>query len=101
MNEILAANRAEISALCQRFNIRRLDLFGSAARETGFTEDSDFDFLVAYTPDHPPAFAEFLELQESLSALLGRHVDLTMESALRNPFLRAAIERTRQPIHGA
>jgi len=34
MNVNLEARRAEISALCQRFNVRRLDLFGSAARGT-------------------------------------------------------------------
>jgi len=101
MNVNLEARRAEISALCQRFNVRRLDLFGSAARGTDFSDESDLDFLVAYTPDRPPVLAEFFALRDALSALLGRRVDLTMEPALRNPFLRAAIERSRLPVHGA
>jgi predicted nucleotidyltransferase len=99
MIEKVEARRAEISALCRRFNVRRLDLFGSAARGTDFTEQSDLDFLVVYADEHPPALSEFFALRDGLSALLGRPVDLTMESALRNPYLRAAIEQSRQPVH--
>jgi predicted nucleotidyltransferase len=101
MIECLEARRAEISALCRRFNVRRLDLFGSAVRGTDFTKNSDFDFLVAYADDYPPALSEFFALRDALSTLLGRPVDLTMESALRNPYLRAAIEESRQLVHGA
>jgi len=100
MIEILEARRAEISALCRRLNVLRLDLFGSAARGTDFTDASDLDFLVVYGDGHRPSLSEFFALQEALSALLGRHVDLTMESALRNPYLRAAIEDFRQLVHG-
>ena len=39
--------------------------------------------------------------RRTLSDLFGRKVDLTMASAVRNPYLRAAIERSRQPLHGA
>jgi predicted nucleotidyltransferase len=102
MNAISEANRADISSLCRRFNVRRLNLFGSAARGTDFTETSDLDFLVTYEHDHtPPALGDFFALRDALSALFGRRVDLTMKSALRNPFVRAAIEKSRQPVHGA
>jgi predicted nucleotidyltransferase len=36
-----------------------------------------------------------------LAALFGRRVDLAMETAIRNPYLRAAIEAERVPLHGA
>jgi len=102
MNVIVENRRAEISSLCRRFNVRRLDLFGSAARGTDFTETSDLDFLVTYKHDHtPPALGDFFALRDALSALFSRRVDLTIESALRNPFIRAAIEQSRQPVHGA
>jgi predicted nucleotidyltransferase len=102
MNVILDDQRAQISALCRRFHVRRLDLFGSAARGFDFTDHSDLDFLVDYEPSHsPPSLSDFFELREALRTLLGRKVDLTMDSALRNPFLRSAIERTRRNVHGA
>lgn len=98
----ITAHHAEITELCRRFHVRRLDLFGSAARETDFGEASDLDLLVEYEPAHtPPSLAEFLAFRDALQTFLGRKVDLTMAGALRNPFLRAAIARTRQTLHGA
>lgn len=102
MNPNLESHQPEIAAICQRFHVRRLDLFGSAVREIDFGPESDFDFLVTYEPGHaPPALGDFLALRESLEALLRQKVDLTMASALRNPFIRAAIEASRLPLHGA
>jgi predicted nucleotidyltransferase len=98
----LTTHRAGIAALCHRFHVRRLDVFGSAARETDFTPASDVDLLVEFEPNHgTPALGEYLGLREALSSLLGRDVDLTMMTAVRNPFLRTAIERSRVPLHGA
>lgn len=99
----LDARRPEIAALCRRFHVRRLDLFGSAARGADFDPaHSDLDLLVAYEPAHsPPALADFLALREALEALFGRKVDLAMESAIRNPHLRAGIEAARVNLHGA
>ncbi len=97
----VAAHRADIAALCRQFGVRRLDLFGSAARGHDFTAGSDIDFLVEFEADHSPVtFADFLGLRDALAALLDRPVDLAMAGAIRNPFLRAAIERSRIPVHG-
>jgi uncharacterized protein len=97
----LARVRTDIDAACRRHHVRRLDLFGSATRETDFTELSDIDLLVEYEPQHsPPTLASYLAFRDDLSDLLGRMVDLVMEGAVRNPYLRAAIERSRQPLHG-
>jgi predicted nucleotidyltransferase len=98
----LTTHRAGITALCHRFHVRRLDVFGSAAREADFTSASDVDLLVEFEPSHgTPALGEFLGLREALVSLLGRDVDLTMTTAVKNPFLRTAIERSRIPLHGA
>ncbi len=99
----LVQHRAEIAALCRRFHVRRLDLFGSAARgETFDPARSDLDLLVEYEPSHtPPALADFLALRAALEALLGYRVDLAMASAIRNPYLRASIDAARLPLHAA
>lgn len=99
----LAAHRSEIETLCRRYHVRRLDLFGSAARESDFDPArSDLDLLVSFEAEqNPPALADFLALREALEALFGRPVDLAMESAIRNPFLRAGIAAARVPLHGA
>jgi predicted nucleotidyltransferase len=98
----LSGAGADIAEICLRFHVRRLDLFGSAARETDFTEQSDIDLLVEYEPGcSPPTLADFLALRDALSTRLGRKVDLVMAGAVRNPYLSAAIERSRRPLHGA
>lgn len=98
----LAVKRAKIATLCRRFHVRRLDLFGSAARRTDFLETSDVDLLVEYEPNYsPPTLSDFFALRDALSDLLGRKIDLTMAGAVRNPFVRASIEHSRQPLYGA
>ena len=102
MIPILQSRSAEIAALCRRFHVRRLDVFGSAARESDFSDESDIDLLVEYEADHgPPRLKDYFELRDALAALLGRNVDLVMANVVRNPYIRASIERSRQPLHGA
>lgn len=50
MIPIIVSKRREIAELCRRFRVRRLDVFGSAARDTDFIDESDVDFLVEYEP---------------------------------------------------
>jgi uncharacterized protein len=101
MLPLIEAHRAEIAELCRRFHVRRLDVFGSAARGTDFDPTrSDVDLLVSYTPDHRPDIGAYLELCDALADLLGRPVDLIMENAVENPFVLAGIERSRQPLYG-
>lgn len=101
MIPVLLEQRNEIAALCRDFRVRRLDVFGSAARGDDFAPDSDIDLLVEYEADHSPTLDEFLTLREDLARLLGRKVDLTMSSAVRNPYIRADIERFKRPLHAA
>lgn len=93
-------HREELRALCRRFHVRRLDLFGSAARGDFYPERSDIDFLVEFDREHPEAlsFDTYFGLKEALEALLGRPVDLVEPSAVRNPYLKASIEGSREPV---
>ncbi len=70
----LANNRQQLSALCQKRKIRRLAAFGSILRDD-FRPESDLDLLVEFEPGKIPGFA-FFEIQDELSALFGRKVDL-------------------------
>ncbi len=64
----------EIAEFCQRHHIRRLALFGSVLRDD-FDPDSDVDVLVGFIPGHVPGFS-FFAMQDELSGLLGRRVEL-------------------------
>jgi predicted nucleotidyltransferase len=85
---------AALPALCRRFGVRRLDLFGSAATGRFEPERSDLDFLVSFDDLLPPgAYADaWFGLRAELEALFGRPVDLLTEAALENPYLRRRVE---------
>src|SRR5258705_8581222 len=99
MIDEIQSHRDELRDLCQRFHVRRLDLFGSAARGDFDPERSDVDFLVEFdrsAPQHP--FDAYFGLKEALEEVLGRPVDLVEASAVRNPYLKASIEGSRESI---
>ncbi len=51
MHHLIDQRRAEIAATCRRYDVRRLEVFGSAARGADFDPTaSDADFLVAFEP---------------------------------------------------
>jgi predicted nucleotidyltransferase len=96
----VAARRRELEDLCRRFGVRRLDLFGSAARDDFDPARSDLDFLVEFDRDTPGAFsfATYFDLKEALEALFGRSVDLVEAGAIRNPYLRESIRKSQEPV---
>jgi uncharacterized protein len=101
MLPLIETHRADIAELCRRFRVRRLDVFGSAARGTDFDPaSSEVDLLISYMPGQRADFGAYLDLRDALAELLGRPVDLVMEDAVENPFVRAGIERSRQPLYG-
>jgi predicted nucleotidyltransferase len=103
MIDEIALHREELQALCRHVHVRRLDLFGSAARGDFDPERSDIDFLVEFDRGHPKAlsFNTYFDFKEALEALLGRSVDLVELGAVRNPYLKASIEASREPVFEA
>ncbi len=75
--------------MLRRFNIKRLALFGSAARDE-LREDSDVDVLVEFIA--PATFDGYFGLKDYLEELLGRPVDLVTEKGLK-PRARRDIEK--------
>ena len=76
--------REAIAEFCRRHHIRRLALFGSALRDD-FRPDSDVDVLVEFDAGHVPGL-EFFSMQEELSAMLDRNVDLNTPKFLSRHF---------------
>jgi len=84
-----------IAEFCRRHHVRRLALFGSVLRDD-FGPDSDVDVLVEFQPGHVPGFA-FFEMEQELSRILGRRVDLNtpqfLDRAFRDQVLNEAETR--------
>ena|SRR5688572_17949076 len=102
MNDFVDSRRAEVASICRRLGVKRLDVFGSAARGLFNPESSDVDFLVEFEPLAPPQYADaYLSLKEELESVFGRPVDLLTAGSLRNPYLRKSIEASRQQVYAA
>lgn len=96
---LAAAESDAIPALCRRFHVRRLDLFGSAADGRFDLSRSDFDFLVTFQELPTNAYADaYFGLREALQELVGREVDLLTEAALENPYLRRGVQAQRRRL---
>ena len=77
--------KEKIADFCRRHHIRKLAVFGSALRED-FRPDSDLDVLVEFDAGHTPGLA-FFGMEQELSELLGRKVDLNTPQFL-SPYFR-------------
>jgi len=86
----------QVRALCVKWGVKRLALFGSAARGEFDAETSDFDFFYEFLPGKTPGLA-FFTFEQELAAVLGRRVDLVHYQSIRNPYLKRHIDRN--PIY--
>lgn len=93
--------RAKLAALCRKYHVRRLGLFGSAARGESAPE-SDIDLLVEFEPGKAPSLWAEPEMREAFGALFGgRRVDLVPPELLENPYRRKSILRDLKVLYEA
>ena len=96
--EAIALPSDKIADFCRRHHIRSLRLFGSALRGK-LKSDSDLDVLVEFDPDHVPGFFGLARMEEELSELVGRRVDLNTPMSLGVGF-REQVLREAQVHYG-
>ncbi len=89
-----------VAEFCTRWKIREFALFGSVLRED-FSPGSDVDVVVSFDPGAAWSLLDLASMQEQLSGLFGRPVDLIELEALRNPYRRAAILGSKQVVYAA
>ena len=77
-----------IIVFCRRWKITEFAVFGSVLRDD-FGPTSDVDVLVTFASDARWSLLDHVEMQDELTALYGRKVDLVS---------RRGIERSRNPI---
>lgn len=87
-----------ISAFCRENRVRRLAVFGSALRDD-FRPESDLDLLVEFLPDVQIGF-DFIRLQDELSILLNRKVDLNTPAGL-SKYFRDEVLREAEDLYVA
>jgi uncharacterized protein len=103
MKARIPLDQEKIAEFCQRWKITEFALFGSVLRED-FHPESDVDVLVAFAPDADWSLFDHVDMEEELSAMLGRRVDVVNRKAIEqseNWIRRKAILNTAEPIYVA
>lgn len=101
MNTIIS--KEKVTAFCQKWNISEFAVFGSVLRQD-FGPDSDIDVLVTFAPNTKWSLLDHVEMQDELSALLGRSVDLVSKRGIersRNAIRRKEILGSAEVVYAA
>lgn len=93
----------KLRAFCERWKIDEILVYGSVARGED-RPDSDIDLLVTFTPDAEWTLLDHVRLEEELSELMGRQVDMQTKRAIqesRNALRREMILSEAEPFYAA
>ncbi len=98
--EIVTEHLAEVRALCEKYRVKRLAIFGSAVKGTFDPETSDLDFVVEFHDD-VKGWHEYFDLKFALRDLFARDVDLVEWDADLKPYFRQALAQTQRDLYAA
>lgn len=90
----------QIEEFCRKWEVREFALFGSVLRDD-FRPDSDVDVLVEFEPDAKASLFDFVRMQDELSGMFGREVDLVEKGAVKNPFVKNHIRHNHRVVFRA
>jgi uncharacterized protein len=89
-----------LARISRRWKVTELAVFGSVLRDD-FRADSDVDVLVTFSPSAEWSLFDIAKMQQELEEVFGRAVDLVEERAIRNPFRRRVILKSKQTLYAA
>ena len=99
MIPLISQHADELAELCRSHHVKRLEVFGSAAVGDFDVEHSDIDFLVEFNESVTGRLFETrFGLNASLESLFNRSVDLVIFANVKNPYFRATVEETLEPV---
>ena len=85
----------QIHELCLKNKVKTLFAFGSVGTER-FNDDSDIDLVVDIEDEDPFTYSDkYFNLKFKLIELLGRKIDLLEEKAIKNPYFKKELKRTK------
>jgi predicted nucleotidyltransferase len=102
MNITVTDKIPQLTALCKKYRVEKMYLFGSAAAGD-FNENSDIDLLISFQSSVSlKEYADnYFDLMFEVEDMFGRQVDLVTEKTLPNPYLIQSVEQTKKLIYAA
>ncbi len=100
---LITEHLEEVRALCEKYAVKRLTLFGSAVKGTFDPEKSDLDFVVEFEwhPDPLERGRRWLELWDELKDLFDRNIDLLVASTIKDAYVADSISRAHLDLYAA
>ncbi|HEV2526911.1 MAG TPA: nucleotidyltransferase domain-containing protein [Thermomicrobiales bacterium] len=100
---LIADHLEAIRAISSEYQVSRMEVFGSVMTDAFDPVRSDIDFLVTFPAgyDFGPWLGRLQDLEDRLSEVLGRDVDLVMAGALRRERFRRMADPTREVLYDA
>ena len=97
----IAQHLDAVRALCEKYRVKRLTIFGSAVKGTFDPAKSDVDFVVEFEWDPDPLERGRLwwNLWGALCDLFGRYVDLVQRRSIENPHFVQVLALTEQAVY--
>ena len=95
----IPVSREQLAGFCEKWQIAELRVFGSVLRDD-FRPDSDLDLLVSFLPEANWSLLDHVAMEEELSRIVGRKVDLVSQRAVErsgNWIRRKAILESAEP----
>ena len=97
---LLETYKDQIQKLCENHRVKTLYSFGSV-NTPKFSTTSDVDLMVDFAINDPIEYSDnYFELKFALEKILDRSIDLLENKAIKNPFLRENIDRSKVLIYG-
>ena len=97
---IVEKNIDKLIKLCKKYKVEKLYVFGSVITER-YTKESDIDLLVIFGDVDIKNYADnYFDLKFSLEDLFKRKIDLLEEKAIKNPFFKKSINKSKELIYG-
>ena len=97
---LIETYKNQIQKLCESHKVKTLYSFGSI-NTAKFTSDSDVDLVVDFKIEDPIEYSDnYFDLKFELEKILDRQIDLLESKAIKNPFLKERIDKTKVLVYG-
>jgi len=88
----ISVDQSKLACFCREHGVTKLAVFGSALREDFDPDHSDLDLLVEFAPGVSKSLFKLIRMQDLLSQIFGREVDLTTPDSLSKYFRDSVVE---------
>ena len=99
---LIELNMDKITALCKKYKVAKLWVFGSILTPR-FNEESDVDLSVSFDKENIKLddYADnYFDLLDELKSLFSRNIDLVCDDSVQNPYFRKELDDTKLLIYG-